>query len=145
MAKVQAVQNYIQNDLTADFDKVVNVIKSQIRKVEEQVKEQEKKGLIIKDRAIRLEKIKLKELEVELKDKEKLDKEQLGVEKETRTEKAKTTYQRAYDYIVDLVARVFFPFRKLFGLVPAKSAGTKKMQKVEDIKPQETVGHISAN
>lgn len=63
LEKVKAIKRYLTGTFSSDYNNFLNLIREQIQKVVKRVNELEEKGIIIKNRSERLEKIKIEELE----------------------------------------------------------------------------------
>ena len=111
LPRIEAIKNYVQVDLLRDFGNVIEVIRTQITKVKEGIKVLESKELIIHDRAKRLEQIRLQELEQQ--QAEKAISEQVEEKKEKVVQVA--WYEKPYNFVVDVVARIYNFFKKIFG------------------------------
>jgi hypothetical protein len=133
LERIRAIQNYVQQDLLNDFNNVMGVITTQINKVKDGIKNLEDKGLIIRDRAQRVEDIRLKELEKMRAGKpiEVVEKEEVEVELSLLT--------RIYNFFVDLVAKPYSYIRELFGIQakeePIKIPTMPAAVSITEIKP----------
>lgn len=68
LEQIKAEQTYLQQDLLADFDTVIQTIITQIGRTEVEIKKIEENGLFIKNRARRVKELKLKEAAATAKD-----------------------------------------------------------------------------
>ena len=109
LEKIKAIQNYVQQDLLNDFNNVMGVLTTQINKIKNEIKNLENKGLIIRDRAQRVEEIRLKQLEKMRAGKpvEVIEREEVSVEPSLLT--------KIYNFFVDLVAKPYSYIRELLG------------------------------
>ena len=120
--------NYIENDLTNDFDAVVVRIKNQIERVKKEIKDLEDRGLIIKHRAERITKIK------EETRKKKLEKEleqeaQVPRRRRVQIVESRQWYQTIIDLIIDPIVSIFNYVGSFFGVaqhVSQKSRGQRR-------------------
>lgn len=113
--RLKSIEGYLRDDLSRDFDSVVDTLRMQIEKIQTSIKQLEDKGLFIKNRAHRIEEIKIKQLR-DFKDKQKSDEEKLRKEAALkRKEVAKPWYQRWYNTFVRYVASTVTFFNQLIG------------------------------
>ena len=61
--KIDVIQNYVKQDLSNDFEKVLKTVKEQISKTKEKIQKIEEIGIIIVNRTTRIEEIRKKQLE----------------------------------------------------------------------------------
>jgi len=103
LEKIKAIDAYLKGDLLTDFDAVIDVIKTHVTKTHDDIKKLEDKGLIIKDRARRVEALKLKDLfdaELERK-KAELEQQKAAEEKARKAKLPKTWYGKIYHACVN--------------------------------------------
>ncbi|MFH1462077.1 MAG: hypothetical protein ABIF12_03970 [bacterium] len=100
LEKVKAIKKYLIGSFSSDFDNLLNLIRNQIQKIVDQTKDLEKKGLIIKNRSERLEKIKLDELKGQM-TVEEIEKEEVIQEEENRFGR------KIYNFFVSIVAKIY--------------------------------------
>ncbi len=100
LEKINAIKRYLTGTFSTDFDNYLKVIRDQIKKVSNSIKELEEKGLIIKNRSDRLEKIKLEYIESSkyIQEEQKDEKPQRSVDR--------SFFQKAYYFIVNVVANI---------------------------------------
>lgn len=79
LEKAKAANAYLKEDLFKDFGSVIETIKTQITRTQDQIKKLEADGLIIKDRAQRV-----KELKLEQESKEKTETEKKDLQNESQ-------------------------------------------------------------
>ena len=109
LEKVKLIQQYIEKDLMGSFNKALEVIKVQMDKVKNGVKDLENKGLIVKNRSQRLKQIKLEALE-----KAKADQKIPISEYKKEKEKKEESWQdKIYNFIVDAIAYIYSFFKKI--------------------------------
>lgn len=136
LVKVQGVKSYITSDLTQDFDKVLQIIRSQMSRVTNEIKGLEDRGIIIRDRSERLREIKLKELE-EWEAKKGIA---LVTEKDIKEQKKDALHQRIYNFVVDVFARIYVWIKNIFDITDKKKIEMEvlpliKEEKLSDIEP----------
>lgn len=100
LEKVKAIKKYLTGSFSSDFDNLLNLIRNQIQAIAAQAKDLEKKGLIVKNRSERLEKIKLDELKGQIAD-EQVEKEEIIQEEENRFGR------KVYRFFVNIVAKIY--------------------------------------
>jgi hypothetical protein len=96
LEKVNAIKKYLIGSFESDFNNLLSTIRDQFIKISEHIKDLEKRGLIIKDRAERLEEIKFK------KDNDKDNDLPNNIEKPQDL----TIIQKIYRYSVDIIAKI---------------------------------------
>ncbi len=133
---VKGIQSYIQKDLTGNFDNVINVIRTQMGKVKSGIKSLENQGFIVKDRIQRVEELRLKKLEQLQSGKKE---EQIEVEEEKEIQLSWT--DKAYNFVVNVVARIYSWTRSFFG--PQDEIKKTSVQKIEQ-KTVATMPPVSA-
>ncbi len=104
--KIKNEKSYLEQDLTADFESVIQTIQAQIDKTKENIKTLEDEGLFIQNRASRIKELKLKDLEKKEpseNDTQKDAKTALA-EKKPATIKPRSFGEKVYDWAVWLVA-----------------------------------------
>lgn len=132
LEKLKTIDGYLRNDLSKDFDDVINTIKTQIEKIQTSIKQLEEKGLIIKNRAHRIEELKLSQLK-EFKDKQMAEEEELRrLATGKRTELAKPWYARWYNTFVNMIRTTIGYVTELFG-------GTSRTKTIAKTQPQESI------
>lgn len=139
LEKLKTIEGYLRDDLSNDFDVVIDTIKTQIDKVQTTIKQLEEKGLFIKDRAHRVEEVKGKELK-EFKDKQQAEEEELrklaGVK---RKEAAKPWYLRWYNAFIRLIGRSVNFVSSFFGSnTPVKNIQQTKPLQADPTPPRPT-------
>lgn len=97
LEKVNAIKKYITETLYNDFNNYLDNIKKQMELVSNQIKELEASGIIIRERAERIQKIK----------EENLLKNQEQQEKISKKPEAKFWYQKLYYVFVDVLAKIY--------------------------------------
>ena len=128
LEKLKTIDSYLREDLSKDFDAVTDTIKSQVDKIMVSIKQLEDKGLIIKNRAHRVEEIKLKELK-EFKEHQRTDAEELQrLAALKRQNLAQPWYKRWYTSFVESIASTINFFRGLVGAPVKKASPTPKVQ-----------------
>jgi hypothetical protein len=138
LEKAKTIQDYIQTDLSNDFDNVINIIRTQISKVKEGIEILENKGLIVRDRTHRLEQIRLKELE------EAAPTEQVEVKSEIKEEEIvePSWFQKLFDAAVDKVARAYTWIKSWFVSKEEKKEEIEALaepQEVSEMMPENPV------
>lgn len=115
LEKIKAIDIYLKDDLPKDFDIVIETIKSQVDKIMVSIKQLEDKGLIIKNRAKRIEEIKHQELKrfKEHQQAEVDQRKQLAALKQRKA--AQPWYKRFYQLLVDKVASIIKKIYAFFG------------------------------
>ena len=114
LEKIKTEQSYLQDDLMADFDSVIQTIRTQIARTEDEVKKVEAEGFIIKNRATRINEIKLKELASKKEAAAKTEQSQtLTSTAAAAASTQKTWLQRVYQGCIDLLATLW---RLIMGL-----------------------------
>ncbi len=100
LEKVKAIKRYLTGTFSTDYNNFLKVIREQIQKVTERIKELEENGLIIKNRSERLEKIKLEDLENK---KTNIEEDE---DKKVKRLADRTLGQKIYYFFVDTFAKV---------------------------------------
>jgi hypothetical protein len=119
LEKLKSSQNYLKNDLMQNFESVVSTIKKQIALSKESIERLENQGLILKDRAKKVEEIKLVELEKAAKAKQKEDEEEeTRIQNELLRKKIKkkpvSWSAKSYDFWTSFVAWIVSPFTSIY-------------------------------
>ncbi|MCF7800216.1 septation ring formation regulator EzrA [Candidatus Babeliales bacterium] len=116
LPKITSIQDYIKGPLLSNFESVLQTARDKIAQIKASILALEKKGLIIRNRVERVEKIKLEELEKYKKEKEAAEKK--IEEKPKIVEKKKIPVgwpEKIYIFFVDIIAKIVLFFKKLFG------------------------------
>jgi hypothetical protein len=119
--KIKNIQSYLNDDLTKDFDSVIDNTKKQIEKVKEGTKKLEDKGIFVKDRARRVKELKIKEIKAA---EEQKKAQAIKVKQEVLDLGARRKdlpwYKNLYNYAVILVSKVYRYFSGLFSAMLGK-------------------------
>lgn len=100
LEKINAIKRYLTGTFSEDFSNYLKVIRDHIEKVGKSIKELEEKGLIIKNRSERLEKIKLEDIE----NNKDIQEEQQDVKPQRSVDRS--FFQKAYYFFVNVVANI---------------------------------------
>lgn len=130
MKRLNAILSYLEGNLAQDFDKVSTTIKAQMGQVKERVAALEKEGLIIKNRAARVDELRNKKASAA--SQEKKPEAPKAKSRKKKIKKPKTWYGNIYDTVVGGVAR---SYKSLRDLVLPKTTAKKKSQKKKIKKP----------
>jgi len=128
LEKVKVIDAYLKGDLLTDFDVVIDTIKTHITKTQEEIKALEDKGIIIKDRARRVEELKLKDLQdAELKRKEaELAQQKAAAERAHKAKQPTTWYGKIYRSVTDFFSTMVTACSDFFSSLYQKAFGSKK-------------------
>ncbi len=127
--RIKTLQEYLQDDLLNDFDKVLSTIRTQILRIKVEINNIEEKEFIIRNRTQRIKQIKLEELEKERIKEIKIPEKEIAVI-------PTTWFTRFYNFIVDKVAKTYIFFKNLFGIKMSEAPVEKKVPLQEPILPE---------
>lgn len=130
---LKVILSYLKETLAADFDVVIQNVKKQIEVTNEEVKKLEESGVIIKDRATRIEKLKLQEIQ-KLEHEKSLAEVPAQVQKNTKIiveDKTKNIgwRQKFYNFCIDVYIKIYGYFSSFCKAVHAPA------HKKIDVKP----------
>jgi len=133
LEKIKVIDAYLNGDLMTDFDSVIDTIKTNIAKAQDDIKALEDKGLIIKNRAHRVEKLKLKDIEdLELKRKEEeFAQRKASTAAAQRVKKPSTWYGQIYHFFADLGESIIDFFSSLYKQIFGGTKQVKPRPKLE--------------
>jgi chromosome segregation ATPase len=116
---IKTEQNYIQTDLTQDFDAVCETIKQQITSIQEQIKKLESDGFFIKDRSKRIKEIKLKDLKLNRAEAEKANKKSQSEPAQLAKKQKKqiSIFAHIYDWLLNLFASLYKICTSMYNLI----------------------------
>ncbi len=134
LEKLKAIKDYLERDLLQDFERVSQQIKTQISKVRSEVDDLEKKELIIRDRAQRVEQLKLKELRALDEAKKRAAQEEQTKPKRV-VKKTKTFLNNTYDWFTTGVAYIITQFKNVYSKLFGPKKLTKKVKAQVPAKP----------
>jgi hypothetical protein len=101
---IKNTQSYLREDLSKDFDTVIETIKTQMVRVKEGVKKLEDEGIFVKNRAQRIKELKLKELQTR---QESIEKQVATVKLEVAKAKPRTWTESVYDWILSIASKIY--------------------------------------
>lgn len=113
--KLKGIQTYLKTKLSQDFDNVITTIKQQIEKTKQQTNDIEQDGLVIKDRAARIEHIKKEKLERAKAAQLLAQQEAAQTKHRRRRVQPKSWYSHVVDWTASLINAIKSPFTWLFG------------------------------
>ena len=116
LEKIKTEVSYLQDDLMTDFDSIIQTIRTQIARTEDEIKKVESEGFFIKNRATRINEIKLKELNAKKTTEASAQTAQPQDSTQTAkvaTQAASSWLQRLYQLCIDFLATLW---RAIMGL-----------------------------
>ncbi|MFA5075055.1 MAG: hypothetical protein WC436_03030 [Candidatus Babeliales bacterium] len=115
---IKAIQDYIKGPLLSNFESVLQTTRNKIAEIKSSITSLEEKGLIIRNRVERVEKIKLEELEKSKKEKEASEQKIKEQEKTKEEKKIPVGWpEKIYNFFIDIIAKIILFFKKLFGYI----------------------------
>ena len=130
MQRLNAILGYLDGDLSQDFDKVSGNIKTQMGQVKERVAALEKEGLIIKNRATRVDELRSKKAAAAAQQKP-ADTQKPVKKRKVRRKKPATWYGNIYETVIGNTVRSYKYFRDL--VLPKAAAKKKKTKKKSSV------------
>jgi hypothetical protein len=131
-SQIKAVQSYLQEDLLKDLEAVNQTLSTQMKKSQDGIKALESNGLILKDRAAKLEELKQKKKQEAAGLKAAEDAKRQAALLANKKSLQRPWYKKFYDYVVGVTANIYSSwssiYNKLFG---AKVAAIKTVPVAE--------------
>lgn len=134
--KLKSIASYLKEDLSRDFDTVIETAKTQMKKTKESIQKLEEKGLFIKNRSQRIEQLKLKELqklEQAKKESEHIPTQEELIDLKKIKKKPTLWYEKVYDYITTVSSKVYSFVKEFFGLGTQKKSSVKSAPKSKPV------------
>lgn len=136
--KLKGIASYLKEDLSRDFDTVIETAKSQMTKTKEAIQRLEQNGFFIKNRSQRIEQLKLKELQKLEQAKKEI--EHIPTKEEIidlkKIKKLPTYwYEKVYDYIITTSSKIYCFIKEFFGFGATKKITTKPVASSKPLQP----------
>lgn len=126
---IKNTQNYLREDLSKDFDTVIETIKTQMARTKDGIKKLEDEGVFIKNRAQRIKEFKLKELQER---QDLVEKQVATVKLDVAQAKQRTWSEIAYNWILTIASKIYIAWQwvvsKISSTTASAQAGAPKTQ-----------------